>query len=435
MKTKHMILLTFLAIPFLGSCDTSAPEPQFLTKVDIFLSQKEDVPIKQLQKDIAESDKILGAFHDMDVPQLADFLIAAKKRGAIVRIVGDEDSKDQVGFQKLLDADIEVTFGDGAFSYLPDPNLGNILEDCGVKDENLVRCPMNPANDVAVPEKRVMYRPGSTNIMSHNFLLTKKTVVWNLSRGASSDVDGPLVGYRIDSEQMYEVFEREQRQLFGGAFATTLDVYNGPTKSTQQNNPSFNAESYLSNAGEFKTMFNPQQRLVKKVIDEAYRSKASVWIITDNMADDVLLDALRYKDKYFDVRVITNAASQTPKVFEAKDSFVRKAPASIGYLPTIVIIDSELDREKERRPRQVMVLSHPLHKAGAFRIRGPRNPGGDDRVEIYTSDYFIDGNLWGLSEYNSQVDDRSEDESPGRIKEIDQFVSFFNVLWKKSSKL
>lgn len=434
MKTKHLIISSLLAVSLFGGCDTSAPEPEFLTKVDLFLSQTEKVPLAQLTADIAASDKILGAFNDMDVPQLADLLIAAHKRGAFVRIVGDEDSKDQVGFQKLIAADVPVMFGDGEFTYLPDPNLGGTLEECGIKSENVIRCPRNPATDDAIPAQRVMTRTGAMNIMSHNFLLTNKTTIWNLSRGASSDVTGPLVGYRVESERMYEVFEREQRQLFGGAFSTNLDVYNGPTKSAQQNNPSFNAESYLSDVGEFKTMFNPQERLVKKVIDEAYRAKASVWIVTDNLVDDVLVDALRYKDKYFDVRVITNAASQTPAVFEGSDDFVKKAPAEMTYLPTIIIIDSELDPNKEKRPRQVMVLSHPLHRAAAFRILPPTRDGGDDRAEIYTSDYFIDGNLWGISEYNSQVGEAS-DENPGRIKEIDQFVSFFDVLWDKSSKL
>ncbi len=434
MINRYLIISSLIAASFFVGCDTSAPEPEFLTKVDLFLSQAEEIPLNQLKKDIAASDKILGAFNDMDEVALADLLIAAHKRGAWVRIVGDEDSKDQAGFKKLIEADVPVMFGDGALTYLPDPNLGGVLEDCGIKNEHVVRCPLNPAADTPIAEKRVMVRPGSLNIMSHNFLLTNNTTVWNFSRGASSAVDGPMVGYRIESERMYEVFEREQRQLFGGSFATELDVYNGPTKSSQQNNPSFNAESYLSDVGEFKTMFNPQERLVKKVIDEAYRAKASVWIVTDNMVDDVLVDALRYKDQYFDVRVITNAASQSTGVFESNDEFVKTAPDTIGYLPTIIIIDSQLDPNGDKRPRQVMVLSHPLHRASPFRILPPRTAGGDDRAEIYTSDYFIDGNLWGMSEYNTQVDIAS-DESPGKIKEIDQFVSFFDVLWEKSSKL
>ena len=271
-----------------------------------------------------------------------------------------------------------------------------------------------------------MYRPGSFNIMSHNFILTGKRTVWNFANSAFGASDGPMVGYRIESERMWEVFEREQRQLFGNVFATTVDVYNGPVKSSQQTNPDFNSESYLSEFGEFFTFFSPQDRVVKKVIDETYRARASVWIMSDTLSEDALIKALAYKEKYFDVRVITREESQSPGV-NFGDIPVRYAPASAEKLPTVVIIDSEPDREGDKRPRKVMVASHPLFRTGPFRVFfGPAVQQMDDIIEIYPSDYYVDGNLWGLREYRGQLHE---------VKAIDEFVSYFDTLWSQSEAL
>lgn len=419
MLSKHSFFALILVIAFATACDTSAPEPEYFTKVELFLDLEEGIPGGRIIDDIDKSDRVYAAFERLETPELADALIRAHDRGADVKIVGDEDAQSDVGFQALLDADVPVTFGNGELAYLPDPTLNSIVDNCGQLAEK-VRCPP-PQGSEPVPAG-LMYRPGSYNVMSHSFLLTGKTTVWNFANSAFGATDGPMVGYRIESERMWEVFEREHRQLFGGVFATTLDVYNGPVKSAQQSNPDFNSESYLSELGEFQTFFSPQDRVTKKIIDESYRARASVWIITDNMAEDALAKALQYKQEYFDVKVITNRAAQASEL-DWQDIPHRFAPDSIDKLPTVVVIDGVEDREGDRRPRRVMVSSYPIYKTGPFRIFFGPPVIQDDIIEIYPSDYFIDGNLWGLIEYRGQVWD---------VKEIDQFVDQFETLWSQS---
>ena len=48
---------------------------------------------------------------------------------------------------------------------------------------------------------------------------------------------------------------------------------------------------------------------------------------------------------------------------------------------------------------------------------------GDDCLVVHPADYFIDGNMWTLTEYRGQLHE---------VREIDQIEAFFDDLWNQS---
>lgn len=427
-----LISATLCLVAFAG-CKNDEPVGEYFTTIEYFVDG--DEKSRFVAEVAGATERVDIAFTRLVDDEVADAIVQAKENGATVRVVADLDYADDPGMETLDDAGIDVTFGDGALAYLPEPNLASLVDDCGFVD-GVVRCPQ-PEGSVDVPSGS-MFRPGFFNLMSHNFAIIDTRTIWNFARPFDETV-GPLVGYRAESELMREVFVREFTQLHGGVFATTLDVYNGPVKSSPQNNPNFNAQSYLTDRGELVLRFNPQDRLTKTIIDDTYRARASVFIVTDNLAEDFLVDALAYKaaaarpgsdDPAFDVRVIVRSDAQSEFTRSALEAtgVVRYAPADIERLPTIAIYDSLPDADGNNRPRQVHVASQPLWRAGPFDVTrpSPQHPicnGTVDCLVIHPADYFVDGNMWSLVEYRGQIHE---------VEEIDRLETFFNDLWASS---
>ena len=85
----------------------------------------------------------------------------------------------------------------------------------------------------------------------------------------------------------------------------------------------------------------------------------------------------------------------------------------------MIVLDSSKDRAGDRRPRRLIGLSHPIWRAGPFRIIPPPS-GNNDFIEIFPADYFTDGTMWTLVEYRGMEP----------IDEIDQAVDLFEQFWK-----
>ena len=439
---KKLATIAALSVVFAAGCKGGDPPPDYFTSIEYLVDSSARSRL------IAE---IEGATERLDVAvtglkniEIADAIIAAHKRGVKVRVVTDADSAGDSGIRALAEADLAITYGDGSLLYLPEPTLASLVDDCGISD-GIVRCPPPPgAEDLPDDARTAMYRPGSFNLMSHNFFIIDTRTIWNFAQ-AFDAVDGPEFGFRAESERMREVFVREFNQLFSGVFAVTLDVYNGPVKSLSQYNPDFNAQSYLTDRGELEVRFNPQDRLTKTIIDDIYRAKASVYLVTDNLAEDFVIDALRYKasarrpgsaEDAFEVRIIVNSAAQTDLTREQVESLgdvVRYAPADIERLPTMVLFDAVPDVDGEDRPRRVHIATQPLWRVSPFDVLTPgrENPlcppsqSNADCVVVYPSGYFLDGNMWSLLEYRGQI---------GGVAEIDALETFFNDLWTASSE-
>lgn len=394
---------------------------------------------KRLLEDLNGANNRIWAAASGDVmtDKVANALVrAAEKRDVDVKVVADADDKNKKSFKKIRNSDIPITFGDGKLSYLPNPTLAQILVQCEYrKDKNKLEeictagdTTKSPCNDKTVSGGQgTMCRPGTFNLMSHRFFIVDERTVWNLAGGLENTGAGSL-GWKADSEVVREDFVGEFKQMHAGVFSTTLDVYNGPVKSNNDSNLDYRTEE-----GVLQIRFNPQERLMKHVIDEVYRAKTSVDVMSPSITNPFLLDALEYKKKHgFRVRIVVGKDAQRPG--ESKERLKKlgaRAHPADGGIPSVVVVDAKTDKngEEPRWPRTGLALSHPMWHAQPFEVIPPKNPMSEDaadRVRVYPSDHFVDGTFWLLREYSS---------NKGGSPQLDQMAEFTKTAWKQADKL
>ena len=409
-----LALLAGLVLACLGpACDRPAPESVDLkTEVDYLVSPDEsgDAIKKRLIREIKNADdRVWGALAgDVVDSNMADALVAAHNNPEVdVQLVADADQQGTDGFQRLQDAGIPISWGDGQLSYLPDPNLTQVTSECRRRDDRRdVVCTASDTTSSPCDDESVsggqgsICRPGDFNLMSHRFVIIDKRTVWNLAAGFDTG-DLGNVAWRTESEYLREDFVREFRQMRGGVFATELDTFNGPVKSSTDAHV-----DYMTDEGVLAIRFNPQERLMKHVIDEVYRAKKSVRLTSASLTNPFLLDALEYKaNNGFTVEIVVGEGNQPQG--PARDRLVdlgAKVHSAGRALPSVVMIDGEEDKW----PRTALVVSHPFWHGQPFEVTAPTDPEGEDasdRVRVYPSDHFVDGNLWTLREFASNTHD------------------------------
>ncbi len=411
----------FLMICLVGLAACSTEEVSYQsaleTKAKFFLNQ-ESTSRAEMVKEIREArGHVDAAFQRLNDNDVANALIAAHNAGAKVRVVGDFDFQTDSGFVLLLAADVPVVFGDGELRYLPDPTISPILDNCGYSTRgDKVICPASGENVFRPLSNGEMVRPSDYNVMSHTFVRIGERVVWNFASPLDGSTTVPLA-FRIDGESMSESFEREFNQLYTNVFSISVDAYNGPNKSGVQFEP-----MYLTEFGEVYLRFSPQDRVTKTVIDEVYKARASVFIMTDTLSEDFLLDALEYKkNNGFEVRLVVNQAAQDPDALARLTALgVKFAPASLDYVPTVVVLDTEPTRRGDIELQRAHVASHPLWKTAPFAIYFDEP---NDEVEVYKSDSFADGVMWSLTAYPNQVN-----------PPLNGIKKLFNDTWNSSTE-
>lgn len=410
----------------------------WLTHVDYYVGQDEvvDAIRTELIDEIGEAERRIDtAIAALDDEEIEEALIDAADRGVTVRVVADQYLEDSGQFDALVDhSDIAVVFGDGELGYLPDPNLAPILEYCDANDtehDDHIECTNAEDPPSQLPEElweeqldrppnndSMIRRPAHYNVMSHTFFLIDDVRVWNIT--APLNDEQPLwLAFKAMSEELTNSYAREFRQMHGGVFSTTLSVYNGPLKSITHQNP-----MRLTNEGQLRIRFNPQERLVKNVVDETFRARASVFVMTENLTNEDLIAALRYKaENGFDVRVMHGQGQAPTLLDELEPLDPVEAPAEMGRLPSFVIIDSERDRNGNRQPRQVQVLSHELWRAQPYEVIAelPSN-----LVRFYPSDTFADGVLWEIAESGSP-------RNPVQNPAVEPFIESWEQMWSEAT--
>lgn len=291
----------------------------------------------------------------------------------------------------------------------------------------------------------LMRRPGTMNQMTNTFTVIDGLVIYNFATPNSAN-EQLWVGWRAHSQEMAIGFSQEFQQMFGGVFATTLGIYNGPIKSTvhgavyDSRIPSDRPgryrqllEGYLTDRGLMTIHFNPQQRLVKEMIDEIYRARGSVYIMTDEVVNDYVIDALRYKGAHFNVQLIVNANATIPERLQNSGVIIRRAPASLSYVPTVMLNNVSEGPGNKKWPKTLVVTSHSFYTGPPFRVFRPQELGEqspDDIVRIYPSDLFVDGNMWMMRQATSQESTADNGEDV-----FEQFESFWNDVRNKSTEV
>ena len=422
LKYSYLSVLV-LVLASLMSCEAPPVDEHAYTKMQYY-HLSEDV--SEIQAPLLEL--VGGAETSIDIAlarleddTVADALIAAQNRGVTVRVVTDTQSMGDSGFVKLIDAGVEVVQGDGEVKYLPDPTLTSVLEAC-VEFANYRECTRRDGG-VEQPNDGLMVRPDEYNVMTNNFAVVDEFNIWV---SATPLIAGGTVGigWTSYSQDLGMAFGREFQQMAGGVFATTLDNFNGPVKSTvhgmlyESRIPDATPgrylqlqPGYLTNSGMVNIQFNPQQRLVKEMIDEIYSARASVFLMTDELLHDFAINALLYKASAgFDVRLIVREGSVLPQALV--DAGVVKVIADVDYLPTVMITDHEEDRNGDLWARAAMSMSHPMYRSAPCEVVTPDPDSGftNDFVRIYPSDFFADGTLWTMQEYLVRTDGDTEIE-------------------------
>jgi len=390
-----------------------------------FLAALEESPERRIRAALA-SDALTAA--------VADRLVSAQNSGIRVEVVTDADARTSNPVGTLRDAGIPVRFGDGQLDYAPDPSLNSILDKCERQpDRRRVVCASEEDSGIDAGEPcggsegtntGTMCRPGSFNRMSQRFVIIDGDIVWNLAGGLRAEDGGPMA-WRAESEIIHEDFNREFRQLFGGTFSTTLDAFNGRLKSPGDNNL-----DYMTDRGVVQMRFNPQERLLKHVIDEVYRAKNSVAIATPTLRNPFLLDALESKAaRGFDLSIVVGSSQpQGPARNRLRQLGARQHDGD-RRLPTIVVVDGEAaDRQW---PRTGLVLSHPLFRSRPFTVETVLDGTTERRRSfVYPSDTFVDGTLWKFYEYSSNAggDD-------GETDQLDRLETFLEQTFSAAQPL
>jgi len=346
---------------------------------------------------------ILLAFEDLESDAVADALIRAQARGVDVRVVGDVDSAAQHGFVRLLaelqpgpEGDVPVRFGDGGLDYSPMPTVA-------------------------------ISRTGDMNRMTHNVLVVDERRVIDLSGGlprtrdCAIGVDCTLptfhqLGFDATSEDLGKDFADEVQTMYGGVFSNTLDSFGGPQKSNTNNRT-----HYITTSGDIEVYFGPQERLLKRVIDEIYNARASVWVVSDEFANTYAAEALIYKAAAgFDVRVVIEPEGESCEsavdcpnrqqcamgtcevAFNVVDRLrtgfddvrLPNHTAGVRYAndlrQTVVVIDAlRSPVNGVSYTTRVFVLSQPMTSAIAY-------ASGANNVPR-PSDAFMDSNMWVMN--------------------------------------
>lgn len=400
------------AAGLLVSCDNAAPDPGELFNQFALVEASSDgrmAPTALEAEAIAlirgAKRSVYAAFEDLESEAVADALIEAQARGLVVRVVSDEDSAGQRGLVRLAeglqpeaDGRIPLRLGDGSLTYSPQPTV-------------------------------TLTRTGDMNRMTHNFIIADELRMMNLSggfpaceAGASCDAGFWQAGFVVKSEDIAKDYTDEFVQMYGGVFSTTLDTFNGPQKSDA------NARTYYpSDSGAPQVYFGPQERLLKRVLDEIYAARASVLIVTEEFAHNFGAEALIYKvSTGFNVRVVTEPdgssceqdaecpnfqvcvqrACEIPfnQIDRLRTGFEESRTGASqraevrtlrGIRGTLVVIDGERSPiNGERYKTQVFVLSQPFTSAISYAAgqEGTARP----------SDGFMDSNMWVLTEYPGQ---------------------------------
>ena len=293
---------------------------------------------------------------------LTDAIIDRHESGVKVRVVVDVDQQNDAGVQDLLTAEVPLRLADGAVEYFDFAQNG------------------------------VVSWQSQQVIMSHAFAVADRLRIVNAtSVGGTSS--GAQVVFQMRGEDLAEDLWLEHNQLFGGSDATALTAFSSPAKSRADfrwiypNNSDTPMEFWIG----------PQERVIKRVIDAIYTARTSVRVMSNELVNDGIVQALQNKAKWgFEVDVVvgpdfgtTSSAlarelrNETPDVnkftFDAADD-----------LPTVILIDVEGGLTTQPR---AYIVSHDLYSASRF--LGSRS---------LTTDQLIDGNLTILTDANYRLD-------------------------------
>jgi hypothetical protein len=132
------------------------------------------------------------------------------------------------------------------------------------------------------------------------------------------------------------------------------------------------------------------------MIDYTYGARGSIWLMTDDLADEGMIKALYAKAADgFDVRVLVGprfgtSSPNSSAILTRETNGMAKRQLADDVVPTMVLVDLKRDRLGRYNTARGMMLSHPVWSANRL-FAG---------AEVVT-DQLVDGNLWVLDDFGA----------------------------------
>jgi hypothetical protein len=289
---------------------------------------------------------------------LTNSILDAHERGVYVELVLDYDNQEDEGFKSLIDEGVPHKLADDGLSYFE----FNFTQDVGWSSEK--------------------------TIMSSAFVVAdQNTFISSTTAGGTES--GPRVLVSGQGENLVEDLLTEHNQIFGDADAVAVTAYDSPAKSIVDNRWSY----WMSTGPQLELWFGPQERITKRMIDAVYRAKSSVWVMTDDFANEGLVAAMQAKAEHdFEMKIIVgprfgDSSNPLSRLLQTEAPDVWKRTVTSGRVPTMVFVDVEPARDGRYYPAQVFIASHDLYSSARFY-----------RAKEVVTDQLIDGTLWVLND-------------------------------------
>jgi phosphatidylserine/phosphatidylglycerophosphate/cardiolipin synthase-like enzyme len=366
-----MRLLPLLSLALVGCAAPSLDD--YFVQMDVRRTVDQSQASAEFISTIERAEDTLWAcLPQTDDPAVAQALVDAFDDGVDVEVVLDTDEVDDAGALLLREAGVPIRRASGSVDY-----FDFILN-----------------SEVGWTSDQV--------IMSHAFVVADDQYFTNATQVGGTDDSSQLVFQGI-GEDLVDDLRLEHNQMFGGSDATALTAFFAPAKSRADNRKFYPTDSDAI----YELWFGPQDRVTKRVIDAIYSARVSIRVMTNELANDGLANAIQEKASYgFPVEVIVGSGygstnvdlrNRVTRALEEADTFQFD-----GDLPTVILLDIEGKQgDLDVYPR-AFVLSHDLYSA----VRFFEDANGRSR-EIIT-DQFIDGNLNVLTDENYRLGEDSD---------------------------
>lgn len=366
-----------MIVTMLMAC--AAPDPsELFQSFEVSVVEGEDAAAATFIAAIEDAeDSVLIALPSGTNEAISDAVIGAWEAGVDVELVADSDNQHESAVAAMIEGGIPYRLADGKIGYF---------------DFSLL-------DDVAWGSEQTM--------MSHAYVIADQKRVLTATELGSGN-DGWRVLFEVQGEELVEDWTLEHNQLYGGADAVATTAYDGMAKSIADYRSSYGTSSDVG----LELWFGPQERLTKRLIDVIYSARSSIRVMTDDMGNEGVANALQAKRSYgFDVELVVGpnfGASLTEALegsrvedpsdaLEAQTPDVPKYRVASGEVPTILMIDIDDNHAQSK----IMILSHDLWSAA--RLYG--------ETEVI-NDQLVDGHLWVLNDF---------DESSAEMLVLEEF--------------
>jgi hypothetical protein len=287
---------------------------------------------------------------------ISDAILEAVQHGIDVEVIADVDSQADPGILALLDAAVPVHLADGAITWY---------------DFN-TNLPVGWTSDQV--------------LMSHAFVVADR-VFYTCATAAGTLDDGTRIVFEGHDEDLGEDLSTEHNQIMGGTDSTARDAYNAMAKNIADLRWDYGTQE----DARIEVWFGPQERLTKRITDAVFSARHTVRLLTDDLANEGLVDALEEKAAAgFEVTVVVGprfgvVSTSGTRAFRNAADVNKSQLTTPGRVPTILLVD---EAGYDDATTRALVVSHDMVGSSQY-----------DRGTAVANDQLIDGNLWAIDDW------------------------------------